>query len=144
MTEVDFYVAGSDSDDARLKVACRLCDEAMQRSRHVFVNAASQGEAERLDDLLWTLIQGSFIPHKVLRQTAEAPPPEPVLIGVELEPVGDRWNLLINLAPGVPDFFSRYERVAEIVDGNAARREQSRERYRFYRDRGYKLNTHQV
>ena len=23
-------------------------------------------------------------------------------------------------------------------------REQSRERYRFYRDRGYKLNTHQV
>ncbi|HET8698114.1 MAG TPA: DNA polymerase III subunit chi [Gammaproteobacteria bacterium] len=144
MTEVDFYVAGSDSDDARLKVTCRLCDEAMQRSRHVFVNAASQGEAERLDDLLWTLIQGSFIPHKVLRNAGGAPPPEPVLIGVQVEPVGERWDLLINLASDVPDFFSRYQRVAEIVDGNASRREQSRERYRFYRDRGYKLNTHQV
>ncbi len=52
--------------------------------------------------------------------------------------------MLINLAADVPDFFSRYERVAEVVDGNSARREQSRERYRFYRDRGYKLNTHQV
>ena len=34
--------------------------------------------------------------------------------------------------------------LAEVVDANAVRREQSRERYRYYRDRGYKLNTHQV
>jgi DNA polymerase-3 subunit chi len=44
----------------------------------------------------------------------------------------------------VPEFFSRYARVAEVVDANTERREQSRGRYRFYRDRGYKLNTHQV
>jgi DNA polymerase-3 subunit chi len=144
MTEVDFYVAGSDSDDARLRVACKLCDQAMQRSEHVFVNAASENEAGTLDELLWTLIQGSFIPHKVVRGTPDAAPIEPVLIGVQQQPLGKRWDLLINLAPDVPEFFSRYERVAEIVDGNSARREQSRERYRFYRDRGYKLNTHQV
>ena len=30
------------------------------------------------------------------------------------------------------------------TDGNATRRAQSRDRYRFYRDRGYTLNTHQV
>ena len=144
MTEVDFYVAGSDSDDARLRVACRLCDQAMQRSQHVFVNATSDTEAGTLDELLWTLIQGSFIPHKVVRGTPDAAPIEPVLIGVQQQPLGKRWDLLINLAPEVPEFFSRYERVAEIVDGNTARREQSRERYRFYRDRGYKLNTHQV
>ncbi|HEX5047249.1 MAG TPA: DNA polymerase III subunit chi [Gammaproteobacteria bacterium] len=144
MTEVDFYVAGNDSDDARLRVACRLCDQAMQRSQHVFVNAASETDAGTLDELLWTLIQGSFIPHKVVRGTPDAAPIEPVLIGVQQQPLGKRWDLLINLAPDVPEFFSRYERVAEIVDGNTARREQSRERYRFYRDRGYKLNTHQV
>lgn len=144
MTQVDFYVAGSDSDDARLKLACRLCDQAMQRSEHVFVNAASETEAGVLDGLLWTLIQGSFIPHKVVRKTPETVPAEPVLIGIQQQPVGERWDLLINLAPEVPEFFSRYQRVAEVVDGNASRREQSRERYRFYRDRGYKLNTHQV
>jgi DNA polymerase-3 subunit chi len=144
VTEVDFYVANGDSEDARLKVACRLCDQAMQRSQHVFVNLASETEAEVLDGLLWTLIQGSFIPHKVVREAPDAAPVEPVLIGVQQQPVGERWDLLVNLAPEVPEFFSRYERVAEIVDGNTARREQSRERYRFYRDRGYKLNTHQV
>jgi DNA polymerase-3 subunit chi len=144
VTEVDFYVAGGDSDDARLKVACRLCDQAMQRSEHVFVNATSEPEAGTLDELLWTLIQGSFIPHKVVRGAPETAPSEPVLIGVQQQPLGKRWDLLINLAPEVPEFFSRYQRVAEIVDGHTARREQSRERYRFYRDRGYKLNTHQV
>ena len=50
----------------------------------------------------------------------------------------------MNLAADVPEFFSRYERVAEVVDANTERRERSREGYRFYRDRGYQLNTHQV
>ena len=79
-----------------------------------------------------------------MRSELKIPPVEPVLIGVNQPPVGDRWNVLVNLAADVPEFFSRYERVAEVVDADAARREQSRERYRFYRDRGYKLNTHQV
>ena len=67
-----------------------------------------------------------------------------MLIGVSAPPAPGRWDVLINLSAEVPEFFSRYERVAEVVDADAARREQSRERYRFYRDRGYKLNTHQV
>jgi DNA polymerase III subunit chi len=69
---------------------------------------------------------------------------EPVLIGVNQPPGPGRWDVLVNLGADVPEFFSRYERVAEVVDANAVRREQSRERYRYYRDRGYKLNTHQV
>ena len=79
-----------------------------------------------------------------MREAADAPPREPVVIGLNQAPPGERWDVMINLAADVPDFFSRYERVAEVVDANTTRREQSRERYRFYRDRGYKLNTHQV
>ncbi len=88
--------------------------------------------------------QGSFIPHRIVRGELAQPALEPVLIGVNQPPAPGRWDVLINLAAEVPEFFSRYERVAEVVDANAVRREQSRERYRFYRDRGYKLNTHQV
>jgi DNA polymerase III subunit chi len=144
VTQVDFYIVDSEAEDARLRIACRICDKAMQKSQHVFINATTDTEAGRLDDLLWTMIQGSFIPHRILRQPPQTQPREPVLIGLGQEPVGTRWDLLINLAPEVPDFFSRYERVAEVVDANAERRAQSRERYRFYRDRGYKLNNHQV
>ena len=144
MTQVDFYILSSDSDEARLLLACRIVDKATQLDHHVFVHSTSDPEALQLDELLWTFAQGSFIPHRVVREELDKPPLEPVLIGVNSAPAPGRWDVLINLAPDVPEFFSRYERVAEVVDANAVRREQSRDRYRFYRDRGYKLNTHQV
>jgi DNA polymerase-3 subunit chi len=144
VTQVDFYILGSDSDEARLLLACKIVDKATQLDHHVYVHSTSDAEAQKLDELLWTFSQGSFIPHAVVRSASEKPPLEPVLIGVNQPPGPGRWDVLVNLAADVPEFFSRYGRVAEVVDANAARREQSRERYRFYRDRGYKLNTHQV
>jgi DNA polymerase-3 subunit chi len=144
VTQVDFYILDSDSDDARLRLACKIVDKATQLDHHVFIHSTSDDEARQLDELLWTFSQGSFIPHRVVRGELEQPALEPVLIGVNQAPAAGRWNVLVNLAADVPEFFSRYERVAEVVDANTLRREQSRERYRFYRDRGYKLNTHQV
>jgi len=144
VTRVEFYILASEAADARLKMACKIAEEALQSDRHVFINATSDTEARQLDELLWTYSQGSFIPHAIVREPPAQPPREPVLIGLRAEPVGERWDLMINLAADVPEFFSRYEHVAELVDGDAARREQGRERYRFYRDRGYALNTHQV
>lgn len=144
MTQVDFYISDSDSADTRLKLACKIVDQAMELDHHVFVHVASDDDARRLDELLWTFSQGSFIPHRVVRETPAAAPVEPVLIGVNQAPGPGRWDLLVNLAPDVPEFFSRYERVAEVVDADEQRRAQSRERYRFYRDRGYKLNTLKV
>ena len=144
MTQVDFYISDSDSDDARLRLACKIVDEAAELDHHVFVHVASDEEARRLDEMLWTFSQGSFIPHRIVREALAAAPAEPVLIGVNQPPGPGRWDVLVNLAPEVPEFFSRYERVAEVVDANAQRREQSRTRYRFYRDRGYKLNTLKV
>jgi DNA polymerase-3 subunit chi len=144
MTQIDFYIMESDSDDARLHLACRIVDKATQQDQHVFIHSDSDVVAAKLDDLLWTFSQGSFIPHRIVRDEPELAPMEPVIIGLNRPPVGDRWDVLVNLAAAVPEFFSRYQRVAEVVDGNSLRREQSRERYRFYRDRGYKLNTHQV
>jgi DNA polymerase-3 subunit chi len=41
-------------------------------------------------------------------------------------------------------FFSRFERVAELVSGDADVRQQGRKRYSFYKDRGYPLRTHEI
>ena len=43
----------------------------------------------------------------------------------------------MNLAGDIPPFFSRYERVIEIVTQDPATTEAGRDHYRFYRDRGY-------
>ena len=61
--------------------------------------------------------------------------------------VGDPLRLgqvLINLAAEVPIFFSRFERLIECVDHDSAVKSASRERFRFYRDHGYPLNTHNI
>ena len=144
MTQVDFYIVDSDLVDARLKIVCRIADKANDANQHVFIHGCSDIEAKKLDELLWTLSQGSFIPHKIVREGADAAPAESVIIGLNRGPLGERWDLMINLAADVPEFFSRYKRVAEVVDSDATRRAQSRDRYRFYRDRGYTLHTHQV
>lgn len=145
MTQVDFYILPNDSGDGRLLLACRIADKALQQNQQVLINTDSATDNARLDELLWTFSQGSFVPHRVIDSAAARERPlEPVLIGSGTVPEGDDWHVLINLAADVPDFFSRYRRVAELVDGNPQRREQGRERFRFYRDRGYELNTHQV
>ena len=81
MTQVDFYILESDSEDARLRLACRIVDKATQQDQHVFINSSSDSEAQKLDELLWTFSQGSFIPHKIVRQAGDAAPREPVSSG---------------------------------------------------------------
>ena len=51
---------------------------------------------------------------------------------------------MINLSGVVPDFFSRFERVAEIVPFEDTRRASARDNYKFYKDRGYPLNYHRM
>ena len=46
---------------------------------------------------------------------------------------------LVNLQSQYPPFFSRFRRLIEIVGLDEADRSAARERYRFYRDRGYEI-----
>ena len=143
MTQIDFYILSGQSPDERLRFACRLTDKALQQRHRIFLNADSSQMADQLDEALWTFRAGSFIPHRRL-SSAPAAIAEPVVIGHDQEPPEESWDVMINLAAQVPDFFSRYERVAEVVDGDAERRNQGRERFRFYRERGYELRTHRL
>jgi DNA polymerase-3 subunit chi len=52
--------------------------------------------------------------------------------------------VLISLQEDVPPCFSRFERMVELVTSDEADRRRARERYRFYRDRGYPLEKHEV
>lgn len=144
MTRIDFYIVDRPADDARLLLACRLAEKAVDQNYEVLINTATESESFRLDELLWTFSQGSFLPHRLLGSTGPANEGEHVLIGCGQEPGDVRSDLLINLAPGVPPFFSRFARVAEVVGAEDENKAAGRERFRYYRDRGYELQTHQV
>lgn len=146
MPQVDFYILDREAPDARLTIACRIAEKAVNGKLRVFVRASDSGEADRLDALLWTFSQGSFVPHRVIDPDEPSPSGsiEPVLIGVE-EPAGaDEFNLLINLSSSMPARIDCYDRIAELVDGNEDRRSLGRERYRIYRDRGCAMDSHNV
>lgn len=145
MTRVDFYILPDAGDKALgpVMAACKLCDKAVAAGSRVYLRAPAASLAEELDGALWSFRQGAFIAHERHGTAAPEEPQPAVLIG-DLEPPESHHGVLINLGEDVPPWFSRFERVLEIVPGNAADRSKSRERFKFYRDRGYELSTHKL
>jgi DNA polymerase III subunit chi len=147
MTKVGFYVLQSEAADSngRLGLACRIAEKALRAGigdgQRTYIHCPDQATLDTLDDLLWTFRQGSFVAHERLDQVRDWQDTAPVILGCT-EPPPELGQVLINLADQVPLFFSRFERVAEIVD--PAGREAGRQRYQFYKDRGYPLETHKI
>lgn len=139
MTEIDFYVLEGAAPGKREQFACRLVEKAHGLGHDIFIHVDNEAAARRIDDLLWTFKEDSFIPHGIAGQEDTAK----VLIGHGEEP-SDTPHLLINLTQEVPGFFSRFERVAEVLDDAEDTRQAGRDRFRFYRERGYSLRTHKL
>lgn len=141
MTRVDFYILKDIGEAARSLYTCRLTEKAVQQGHRVYINTESAVQLLQLDDLLWTFRAGSFLPHAV--DDGDDRGESPVLLGHNREPRNSH-DVLVNLSNEVPPFFSHFNRVAELVGGNDAQRAEARERYRFYKDRGYTLKTHEI
>lgn len=141
MTRVDFYILSEQSSENRYHFACRLAEKAYRQGRRVYIHTASPDEARHLDRLLWTFRDGSFVPHGCLPEAD--PAVTPVLIGHDGN-AGDEQDVLINLGAEPPAFFSRFERVAEPLDNDPAVKASGRDRFRYYRERGYPLETHNI
>jgi DNA polymerase-3 subunit chi len=141
MTQVDFYILKEQSTGDRFMMACRLAGKALQKGHRVYLHTNSDAESKHLDRLLWTFRQDSFLPHGIF---VDADPElNPILIG-HTGDIGDEHDVLINLAQDVPQFFSRFNRVAEFIDHDTEVKKTGRSRYSFYRDRGYQLTTHEI
>jgi DNA polymerase-3 subunit chi len=141
MTRIDFYLLENNSPGGTDRVACRLAEKAYLLGHRIFIHTTSPAHTTALDQLLWTFKQNSFVPHAVHPvDDTQAPP---VLLGHESGP-DSHTDVLINLSGSVPGFFSSFERVAELVGPEAAQRGLARERFRYYRERGYELSTHNL
>jgi DNA polymerase-3 subunit chi len=99
------------------------------------------GMTERLSKLLWSVPSTGFLPHCRCGDRLAAV--TPILVDHVAEPL-IHDEVLLNLRVDAPPFFSRFHRLVEIVGNEDADREKARERFRFYRDRGYEIRTHQL
>lgn len=137
MTSIDFYFNAPD----RLEVACRLAGKAFAQKKKLLIFAPEAGTAERIDRLLWTWRQLSFIPHCLAHDPVAAR--TPVLIATESSSPPE-CEVLLNLAADCPPFFERYARLLEVVGTHDEERNRGRSRYRFYKERGYPIGSHDL
>src|ERR1700730_17617485 len=97
---VDFYILDESSATARLKLACRLAEKAYLAAQTALVWHTDAEELKAFDEMLWTFMDGSFVPHEML--TAGSSTDEtPVLLSAGTAPPAD-VDIIINLAPDVP------------------------------------------
>ena len=139
MTRVGFYVVQAAEQGHRLQVAVRLADKAFAQGHRIFINAVDEIQARTLDEMLWSFRPASFLPHGLHGQEHS----DTIAIGWGQEP--DNHNdLLINLQLDIPSFFSRFQRVAEVVTQDPASLQALRKSWKFYKERGYQLEKHDL
>lgn len=148
MTRVDFYVLQSTQERARHTFVCRLIDKAVHNGSRVMVITNNSEETQTLDNMLWEFKPESYIPHhQLINHTTLTDPSEhsefPVVISHEFDDAHQN-NLLINMCLGIPKQFSRFERVAEIVDQRDTILMATRKSYAYYKERGYPIHTHKL
>lgn len=137
MTQIDFYTHVDD----KLRTACRLAAKAFIHGLRVMVFCPDADIAGRFDRLLWTTPALSFFPHCFANDPLA--PVTPIIVDHHgVEPLHDQ--ILLNLRPEWPPFFSRFQRLIEIVSLDDEDRRVARERFKYYRDRGYEIRTHDL
>ena len=137
MTSIDFYFNADD----RLQVACRLAGKAMKQNQRLLIYAPEAETASRIDKMLWTWPAIGFVPHCAVHAPLAAE--TPVLIGSG-EEAPENCEVLLNLGADCPPHFERFPRLLEIVSVDETEKEAGRSRFRFYRERGYKITNHDL
>ena len=137
MTEVLFYA----NADNKLETACTLTTKALARGMRVMLFTPDSATTERLSKLIWSAPATGFVPH--CRSADRLAPVTPVIVDHVAEPL-IHDQVLVNLCELTPPFFSRFQRLVEIVGTEEFDREAARARFRFYRDRGYEIRTHNL
>ena len=137
MTEITFYTFA----DSPLDVARRVAAKAHGQGKQVMIYAPDAAVADTIDRLLWTTPALAFVPH--CRDSDALAGETPVLIGTDANAVREA-DVMINLHTEPPPAFARFERLVEIVGQDEDGIDQGRARYRFYKARGYALQTHDL
>ena len=139
MTEVAFHFNVAD----KLTYACRLLRKATASGSKVVVTGEA-GLLRTLDTELWTFSALEFIPH------CHAASAEPRVLAASPVVLADtprgtpHQEVLVNLGGAVPEGFERFERLIELVAQEDGDRQQARQRWRHYADRGYAIVKHDL
>ncbi len=135
MTRIDFH----SNTGSRIDYVCRLVRKAYTSGHRVVLVCDDETLRDTLDDALWNNQASDFLPH-CLASAPEAGQTPIILAGPTDET--DHHEVMINLARQTPTLFSRFERLIEVIASAPEDVAAGRERWAFYRDRGYAMTHH--
>lgn len=135
MTQIFFYHNAAD----RIAASAALISKAFLQNKTLVVYAPDAEVADAIDRRLWTHPPTSFVAH--VRSDSPLAAQTPVLIARTLGAADElpHHERLFNLASEVPPGFARFTSVIEVVGREPDERLASRQRVKFYRDRGYEI-----
>ncbi len=137
MTRVDFY----SNAEPKLQVACQLVAKAIQQQLRVVVYAPDENTARSFDKLLWTYQAIGFVPHCMAHNDLASETP---VVIARLDAELPHYQVIVNLHADSPPSFGRFELLIELVGAGDDERRLARDRFRFYRDRGYEIHHHDL
>jgi len=141
MTQVDFYILNNASLAGVEQYICKLTEKAFKKGHKIHILTADQNQSERLNKLLWTFSDTSFLPHAFSADKLAAD--TPIHLSHRQNDVSIN-DVLINLQPELPENFERFSRIAEVVSGDEQQRQSARLRYREYQKHQCQVATHEV
>lgn len=147
MTQVAFHFGAPD----KLAYACRLLRKAVSSGARVLVLVPPEA-AQALDAALWSISPTDFLPHTVrgpnpASQAMPAGDPEArsaVVLASDLAANTDNFGVLVNLSDAMPEEFSRFPRVIEVVSLDESDRQHARKRWKSYTEQGYDIVRHDL
>ncbi len=141
MARADFYLIGKPRfREQPLLLVCELARKAVHASQPLLVLAASNEQAEALDDLLWSFDPDDYLPHQIAGVDLDEEEADVLIVPPDMD-VPMR-PLVLNLREAaVPGSF---ERVLEVVPADESARGPLRERWKHYKDRGFEVNKHDM
>lgn len=142
MTRINFYQTAESANDA-LSVACRLAEKAWLSGMDVLLYSEDSDVAAAVGRQLWHHSATSFLASDHLATLPANTTPATIGICGNQDP-GPYRGLLINLEMTAPPWFGRFEVLAEIIYPTGDARAGKRQRYRYYKDRGYPLSFHDL
>ncbi len=144
MTRVDFYLLPEQTPFARHEFACKLIQKTFRLGHRIYVHCPDERSAQEFDENLWRFQTQAFLPHQLLAGApAEGTTTDDICIGWQ-QPPACQHDLLINLGMTIEPFFSRFQRVSEIVSSDDQVLAQGRENYKAYRHKNYPLHWHDL
>ncbi|TNF69590.1 MAG: DNA polymerase III subunit chi [Gammaproteobacteria bacterium] len=145
--QVDFYILSTSTEKERLIFCCRLIEKVLQSQSRLIVLCHNYQMLEALDQLLWSFKDSSFIAHLPIDEITDKTANVPVILTTDEVEINTDCHIIVKLQnKSLSQHWPLNEtfRVLEIVDQDKTVLESSRNNFKDYKKRGFKIDVHKL